>query len=189
MRACHARHRIRGGAGSGLEWDKMLNRPATVRAHALSSFPCCHFHEPDPPVSCLRRHRHHRRTLGHSLLAQFPDTRFRRHRMPFIDSPTRPATGRCGSATRHPKPACARSSSTPGRPRAPWPACAAGPVPRPLREVHRPLENEAPASAPPSRRTLPRHRRSQDYKRRIEAINFTSPTTTASPTPTWPRPT
>jgi len=26
-------------------------------------------------------------TLGHSLLAQFPDTRFRHHRKPFIDSP------------------------------------------------------------------------------------------------------
>ncbi|MDD2670151.1 MULTISPECIES: pyruvate, water dikinase regulatory protein [Zoogloea] len=26
-------------------------------------------------------------TLGHSLLAQFPDTRFRNHRLPFIDSP------------------------------------------------------------------------------------------------------
>ena len=26
-------------------------------------------------------------TLGHSLLAQFPDTRFRPHRMPFVDSP------------------------------------------------------------------------------------------------------
>ena len=26
-------------------------------------------------------------TLGHSLLAQFPDTRFKPHRMPFVDSP------------------------------------------------------------------------------------------------------
>ena len=26
-------------------------------------------------------------TLGHSLLAQFPDTRFRPHRMPLVDSP------------------------------------------------------------------------------------------------------
>lgn len=114
-------------------------------------------------------------TLGHSLLAQFPDTRFRHHRMPFIDSPEKARDCalriRDAAAESGVRPIVFNTLVDPG-------AVAS------LREVDalfldlfekfiEPLESELGQHSTHTAGRFHGIAESQDYKRRIEAINFT----------------
>ena len=114
-------------------------------------------------------------TLGHSLLAQFPDTRFRPHRMPFVDSPDKARD--CAMKIRD------AAVETGLRPivfnTLVDPDAVAG-----LREADalfldlfekfiEPLENELGQRSTHAAGRFHGIAESQDYKRRIEAINFT----------------
>ena len=114
-------------------------------------------------------------TLGHSLLAQFPDTRFRPHRMPFVDSPDKARD--CAMKIRD---AAAESGQRPiVFNTLVDPDAVAG-----LREADalfldlfekfiEPLENELGQRSTHAAGRFHGIAESQDYKRRIEAINFT----------------
>ena len=114
-------------------------------------------------------------TLGHSLLAQFPDTRFKPHRMPFVDSPDKARD--CAMKIRD------AAVETGLRPivfnTLVDPDAVAG-----LREADalfldlfekfiEPLENELGQRSTHAAGRFHGIAESQDYKRRIEAINFT----------------
>ena len=114
-------------------------------------------------------------TLGHSLLAQFPDTRFRNHRLPFIDSvdKARDCVQRIKDAAIDSgiRPIVFNTLVDPS-------AVAA------LREADalfldlfekfiEPLENELGQRSTHAAGRFHGIADSQDYKRRIEAINFT----------------
>ena len=114
-------------------------------------------------------------TLGHSLLAQFPDTRFRPHRMPFVDSPDKARD--CAMKIRD---AAVESGQRPiVFNTLVDPDAVAG-----LREADalfldlfekfiEPLENELGQRSTHAAGRFHGIAESQDYKRRIEAINFT----------------
>ncbi len=114
-------------------------------------------------------------TLGHSLLAQFPDTRFRNHRLPFVDSPDKARD--CAQRIRDAavesgmRPIVFNTLVDPV-------AVAA------LREADalfldlfekfiEPLENELGQRSTHAAGRFHGIADSQDYKKRIEAINFT----------------
>lgn len=114
-------------------------------------------------------------TLGHSLLAQFPETRFRNHRLPFVDSPDKARD--CAQRIRDAavesgmRPIVFNTLVDPV-------AVAA------LREADalfldlfekfiEPLENELGQRSTHAAGRFHGIADSQDYKKRIEAINFT----------------
>lgn len=192
MRApCHApapgrtRSSCRPGPALRPEWDNMFRRPATSRASRFRPFPvgtfmtqtCSVFFVSDGTGITAE-------TLGHSLLAQFPDTRFRHHRKPFIDSPDKARD--CVQKIRDAavsglRPIVFNTLVDPDAVAAP--ARSGCPLPRPLREVHRTPGERAGPAFDPRRRPFPRHRR-QPGLQASHRGDQPSPTTTASPTPT-----
>ena len=114
-------------------------------------------------------------TLGHSLLAQFPDIRFRQHRLPFIDS-----VEKARKAVRQIQDIASKDG---GRPIV-FSTTVEGEVRDVLRESDAlfldliakfvdPLEAELGARSTHTVGRFHGMAESQDYARRIEAINFT----------------
>ena len=114
-------------------------------------------------------------TLGHSLLAQFPETRFRHHRLPFVDTPDK-----AHDCALRIKDAAVESGTRPivfNTLVDPLAVAA-------LREADalfldlfekfiEPLESELGQRSTHTAGRFHGIAESQDYKRRIEAINFT----------------
>ena len=114
-------------------------------------------------------------TLGHSLLAQFPESRFRNHRMPFVDSPDKARD--CAQKIRD---AALESGIRP----IVFNTLVDPEAVTALKEVDalfldlfekfiEPLENELGQRSTHAAGRFHGIADSQDYKRRIEAINFT----------------
>ena len=173
--ACHAPIRGDFAGLRGLEWDKMLHCPAQAAraipyisaATSMSQTRHVFFISDGTGITA--------ETLGHSLLAQFPDTRFRNHRLPFIDS-----TDKARDCVQRIKDAAIESGIRPiVFNTLVDPDAVAG-----LREADalfldlfekfiEPLENELGQRSTHAAGRFHGIAESQDYKRRIEAINFT----------------
>ena len=173
--ACHAPIRGDFAGLRGLEWDKMLHCPAQAAraipyisaATSMSQTRHVFFISDGTGITA--------ETLGHSLLAQFPDTRFRNHRLPFIDS-----TDKARDCVQRIKDAAIESGIRPivFNTLVDPSAVAA------LREADalfldlfekfiEPLENELGQRSTHAAGRFHGIADSQDYKKRIEAINFT----------------
>ncbi|HOY01722.1 pyruvate, water dikinase regulatory protein [Zoogloea sp.] len=114
-------------------------------------------------------------TLGHSLLAQFPETRFRHHRLPFVDTPDK-----AHDCALRIKDAAVESGTRPivfntlVDPAAVAALRVADALFLDLFEKFiEPLESELGQRSTHTAGRFHGIAESQDYKRRIEAINFT----------------